>query len=72
MHGGHLRRPVGNVRARLVDGLEHDLVQNAVAGYAALLERLLDDVRGQTVNLDIDLNSGDALLGACYLKSISP
>ena len=35
---------------------------------AALLKRLLDDVRGQTVNLDINLNSGDTLLGTCYLK----
>ena len=68
VHGGHLRCPVGNVLTRLRDSLEHDFVQNAVTGNAALLERLLDDVRGQAVDLDVDLNRGDALLGTSYLE----
>ena len=68
LHGGHLGRPVGYVRARLGDRLEHDLVQNAITGNAALLKRLLDDVRSQAIDLDVDLDGGDTLLGTSDLK----
>ena len=68
MHSGHLGRPLGYVRTGLRNRLEHDFVQDAVTCNAALLKRLLDDVRGQAVHLDVDLDRGDALLGARDLE----
>ena len=67
-HAEHLGCPAAQLLTRLGDHRLDDLVQDIQTTLAALLECLGNDVVGQTVDLDIHLDGGDALAGAAYLK----
>ena len=59
---------LGDMVTRLGDAGDHDLVQDLKAGLAAALERVGDDLHGQTVVLQVHLDGGDALGGTGDLE----
>jgi hypothetical protein len=59
MRGAYLR----DVGARLGQRLEH-LAEDVQAALAGLLERVLEDLAGQALDLDVHLQGGDAV-GGC-------
>ena len=60
LHGDHLRSVLGDVRARLGDAGEHDLVQNFQTGLAAALECVGNDLHRQALVLQVHLNGRNA------------
>ena len=67
-HAEHLGRILAQLCAGLGDAGLDDLIQDVQAALAALLQRFLNDVVGQAVDLDVHLNGGDAAAGAAHLK----
>ena len=65
--GGIARRVFGQLLARLDDGLTH-LAENVQPPLAGLGQRLLHDLAGDAVNLDVHLQGGDAVGGAGHLE----
>ena len=68
VHDDHLGCVAADLLAGLGDDRQHDLVENLAAGIIGDVQRVLDDLHGQTVILQIHLDSGDALLGAGHLE----
>ena len=64
----HLRRILCHMVTRLCNCLCHYFVQNVQTSLTGLFKRFTDDLRCQTVNLDVHLNCRDALLGAADLE----
>ena len=66
--GEHLRSIGAELGTRLCDCLEHDLVEDVVAGFMCFLQRFLDHLGGQTADLQIHLDGGDAVVGTGNLE----
>ena len=66
--GQHLRCILGKLGTRLCDNRQHNFVQNVISCFVRLCKRFLDDLRRETVNLQVHLNGGDALLCTGNLK----
>ena len=65
-------RSIGrDLLARPLDRAEHR-PQDLAPGLAGLLERLADDLLGDAVDLQVELDAGDAALVPATLKSMSP
>ena len=50
------------------DAGSHDLVHDIESCLSGSCDRLLYDRSGQAVDLDIHLDSGDTVMGTCYLE----
>ena len=68
MHGQHLGSVLAHLGARLGDAGQHHLIQDLHTGVVGDVQCVLDDLHGQTVVLQVHLDSGDALLGAGHLE----
>ena len=68
LHDGHLGSELGNGLAGLRNGLQNDLVDDVVTACVGLLQSLLDDLGGQTVDLQIHLDGGDTLVSTGHLE----
>ena len=63
----HGRRILGDVLARRLQHLVH-LVQDVHAGLQRLVQRLIHDVFGDAVDLDVHLQRGDPLVGSRHFE----
>ena len=66
--GEHLGRVFAQLRSRRRDTLQNDLVQDIISGLVGLFQSLFHDFRGQSVDLQIHLDGGNALVGTGHLK----
>ena len=68
LHREHLRRVLGQFLSGLGDAGQNDFVENLHTAFAGELERLPDDLVGETLDLDVDLDGRDTLFGARDLE----
>ena len=60
--GDHLRRVLRDVVARCGDGRSKDVVDDIESALAGRFQRIFNDGGGQTVDFEVHLDGGDALL----------
>ena len=58
---------IGHFRSRLADGLRH-LAEDVQPSLVGLIQCLLHDLTGDPIYLDVHLQRGDTVSGACHLE----